>query len=487
VPTRQIASSTLWQIASQITMAVLSILTVKFVAIGLSKELAGTYNSAYGFLQLFGILADFGLYAVAVREVSRSTEKEKVLGTLVVLRMGTLVLSLGCALLFVWIMPAWHGTPLPLAVTIASLVPFFTLLAGILRAVFQVTYSMQYVFVAEVVQRIFTASTIGAFILAGVRGTDDPFVCYAFLALGGMGAFILFLISFAFSQRKLRVRPVMDVALMRTLLRGAAPFGIAFLLIALYRQLDVTLIALLRPDFELQNAYYGFVLRMADMAYILPTFLLNSVLPVLSTMEARSKESGALLGKTLLLILVIGSVSFLFSILWSQPLVLLLTQETYLSTASNPGADTALFLLALPMFCNGLITFSFYILLSRNVWRPLVASLCIGTVCSLALNMWLIPKDGFVGAATTSIIVHLILTVLLFPQALRSMSVYLPWRRVLQWLLFSILLAAALWTYQPFLEGELATVFGLASATLLMGVLAILCKLHTAFLPKGEL
>ena len=42
-------------------MASLSILTTKFVAIGLTKELAGNYNSAYGYLQLFGILADFGL------------------------------------------------------------------------------------------------------------------------------------------------------------------------------------------------------------------------------------------------------------------------------------------------------------------------------------------------------------------------------------------------------------------------------------------
>ncbi len=57
---------------SQIVMAALSILTTKFVAIGLSQELAGHYNTAYGYLQLFGILADFGLYAVAVREVSQA-------------------------------------------------------------------------------------------------------------------------------------------------------------------------------------------------------------------------------------------------------------------------------------------------------------------------------------------------------------------------------------------------------------------------------
>ena len=76
--TRSIASSTLWQLSSQILMAVLSIVTSKFVAIGLSKEMAGFYNSAYGFLQIFAILADFGLYAVSVREVSKAEHKEKI-------------------------------------------------------------------------------------------------------------------------------------------------------------------------------------------------------------------------------------------------------------------------------------------------------------------------------------------------------------------------------------------------------------------------
>ena len=87
MPSKQIALSTLWQMASQITMAVLSIVTVKFVAIGLSKELAGHYNSAYGYLQMFGILADFGLYAIAVREVSKAKDKSAVLSAVLCLRI----------------------------------------------------------------------------------------------------------------------------------------------------------------------------------------------------------------------------------------------------------------------------------------------------------------------------------------------------------------------------------------------------------------
>ena len=482
---RQIATSTLWQIASQVTMAALSILTVKFVAIGLTKELAGTYNSAYGFLQMFGVLADFFLYAVAVREVSKAKQKEKVLGAIMVLRLGILIFSLATALLLVWILPAWRGTPLPLAVSIASLVPFFTLLAGVIRTIFQVQYKMHFVFVAEVLQRVFTAGTIGAIVLLGTRGSADPNVMYSFLLIGGIGAFILFAISFICGRRFMGIRLCFDRDLLRRLFFAAMPYGIAFLCTALYRQLDITLIALLRDDFELQNAYYGFVLRMVEMGYLIPTFLLNSTLPILSERHAKGEETRHLLGKTFFILLTLGSVSFLFSALWSRPLVQLLTTSAYLSTATTAGSDTALRMMSIPIFLNGIITYSFYVLLTKHQWQRLVQILLIGAVLSVGLNLWLIPPYGFQGAAFVSIIVHLLLAAGLFWQSKKAMPMHLSKELFLRWLMFSGLLAIGLWAYQPFLTSELATIFGLISASVLIGVLALLCGFQKLLTGKG--
>ena len=297
-------------------MAALSILTVKFVAIGLSKELAGNYNSAYGFLQLFGILADFGLYAVGVREMARAKDRSMVLGALIIIRSVILILSLALALALIWLLPQWQGTPLPLSVSIAALVPFFTLLAGILRTVFQVHYKMQCVFVAEVTQRVITTGLIGLFIVVGIRTSDDTGILYSFLLIGGVGSFVLFLISLIAAGRMEHIRWNADRAVIISILRQSIPFGAAFLCMALYRQLDVTMIALLRPDFEIQNAEYGFVLRMVEMGYIIPTFLLNSVLPTLSERDGRGEGTAVLLGKTLMILLFLGTTAALFLLLY---------------------------------------------------------------------------------------------------------------------------------------------------------------------------
>ncbi|MBI2635962.1 polysaccharide biosynthesis protein [Candidatus Peregrinibacteria bacterium] len=441
MPSQKIAASTLWQFASQITMAALSIVTVKLVAIGLSIELAGNYNTVYGYLQIFGILADFGLYAVSVREVARAGDRRAVLGNLMTLRAMILAISLGSALMIAWMIPAWRGTPLPAGITVAAFVPAFTLLAGILRTIFQVEYRLHFVFVAEVTQRVVTVSLTALAVWMGIRDSADVRSLYLLLGFGGAGALVLLLLSIAFSRKILKVRPRWDPATIRRLLRLSAPYGAAFLCTALYRQFDVTLIGLLRPmDYEMQNAYYGFTQRIMDMAYLLPTFLLNSTLPILSEKDARSDDTRELLGKILLAILLVGSVSFLFAMFWPRPLMQMLTTDQYLSTSLSPGADTALRLLSVSMFMNGFLTFSFYVLLAKNLWRPLVSVLAFGVVFSLAGNVLLIPRFGFVGASVTSIIVHTALAVLLLPPALRAMPARFTKSFAARWIVFSVLL-----------------------------------------------
>ncbi len=479
---RLIASSTLWQIASQTVMAALSIVTIKFVAIGLSTELAGTYQSAYGFLQIFGILADFGLYAVAVREVSRQREEDRprVLGAIIMLRALITVLSLGTALVIAWLVPVWQGTPLPLSITIAAFVPFFTLLAGIRRTVFQVHYRMRGVFVAEVSQRIVAVFLIGAVIAAGVRDSTDPAILQLFLLSGSIGALILLLLSIFLSRRLLIPVLRWDGAEIRRLLALAAPYGIAFLCTALYRQTDVTLIALLRPDYELQNAYYGFAMRAVEMGYLIPTFLLNSTLPSLSERDAQGHDTRAFLGKILLTILLTGAIMALYAALWSRPIMLLLTRPEFVSGGEVlAGADTALRLLALPLFLNGIVLFAFYSLLTRHVWRPLVAILSLGAVLSILLNVLLIPSLGFVGAAYTSMVLHVLLALVLFLVSRRVLPVSLPRPLLLRFLLLIVLFGIVLLLFQPFLTSSLLTVLlGIVSVAML-GLLVRITGIRT--------
>lgn len=244
----------------------------------------------------------------------------------------------------------------------------------------------------------------------------------------------------------------------------ALPYGLAYVCTALYRQSDVTLIALLRPDFAVQNAYYGFVQRAMDMAYLFPTFLLNSTLPILSERFGKGEDTRPLLGKTFHIILLLGTTLFLFAFLWSRPLMELLTNERYMSTVDHPGADTALHLLAFSMFFNGILLFAFYSLLTRHHWKPLVLTLFIGAIISISLNIFLIPQYGFVGACLTSILTHIVLAALLLPQSMRALPFSYSGRCVMQWILYTIFLGALLWFAAPLLSSSVRTAAGIVLA-----------------------
>ena len=328
---------------------------------------------------------------------------------------------------------------------------------------------MHYVFLAEVTQRIITTTLIGSLLYFGIRGSTDIQDLHMMLYFGGVGAFVLFAISFFYGDRLMKIRPRVDWTLIKSLAKKAAPFGLAYLCLAFYRQFDITMIALLRPDFQLQNAYYGFVVRMADMGFLLPTFLLNSTLPVLSELDAKGEDTSKLLGKTFAVILLIGITAFLFAFLWSRPLIQLLTTEQYLSTANRVGSDTALKLISVTFLLNGIILYAFYVLLNRHVWKKLVIYLFSAALLSLLLNFILIPSHGFVGAAYTSITVHSALALTLLPFALREMKVVVGrelWKKIA---LYGFGLGFGLGLFAPLMTNEISTVIGLIAMTALMG------------------
>ena len=109
-------------------------------------------------------------------------------------------------------------------------------------------------------------------------------------------------------------------------------------------------------------------------------------------------------------------------------------------------------------------------------------SLLMGAILAISMNVLLIPVYGFVGAASTSIVVHIFLAIILLPQSLRAMPMRLSRHQIYQWLAFSGLLAAGLWLFIPLLQSEIYTVAGLVAMALWMGVIILLTKLHKSLI-----
>jgi O-antigen/teichoic acid export membrane protein len=479
---RHIATSTLWQLGSQAVTLFLGILSIKFVTTALSQSLVGNYQTVYSYLQIFGILADFGLYAVAVRELSRSQDRGATLGSLFVLRSCITVIALSFAVGIAWLLPGFHGTPLPLGISIAVLVPFFVLLSGMLRTLFQVTYRMHFVFLAEVCSKFVPVCLIGLAILLGAHESEDVSLYYAFLVFGGAGSLTLFLLLVWFARGLIRFDLRFAKGEFLRIARLATPYGLAFFATTMYRQSDVTLIALLRDDYDIQNAYYGTVLRLAEIGFLLPTFLLNSALPVMSGKQEDGEDLAQFLGTILLNLLTLGSIVSLFAFLWAKPIILLVARESYLSTPFSAGSDTALSLLSAPIFLSMIVSFCFYVLLHSNSWRMLLMLTTAAAFFSVGSNRMLIPDLGFVGAGYTSIMTHLLLASGLLVVCQTKVPIRIPLCQLCLWFAFSVTLGLSLFALRPILTSPFITV-GLG-LVVLCGAIGFL--LVSGLLPIGR-
>jgi O-antigen/teichoic acid export membrane protein len=145
---------------------------------------------------------------------------------------------------------------------------------------------------------------------------------------------------------------------------------------------------------------------------------------------------------------------------------------------THPGADTALKFLALPMFLNGLVLFSFYTLLTEHRWKPLVGCMLVAVVLSIGFNLLLIPHFGFMGAIRTSTIVHLFLAVSLLPFALRVLPASFPVAYAGRWALYTVVLGALLGLSGPFLSSVPSTLIGCAIGTAGVAALGFVCGFH---------
>ena len=118
---RKILSNTFIQIAGKIFGALVSVFIVKLITNFLSVGGYGEYVSIYEFLAFFGILADLGLFTIAVREMAKYEDRTNfILGNVLSLRTIMSMVAMSLAIGVAFLIPQYRETYLPIGVAIAS-------------------------------------------------------------------------------------------------------------------------------------------------------------------------------------------------------------------------------------------------------------------------------------------------------------------------------------------------------------------------------
>jgi O-antigen/teichoic acid export membrane protein len=385
----RMAANTIVQAVGSLLASLVGFVTFVAVTRYLGPGAFGDFTAATVFLFIPVVLADVGLSAAVLRDISADpTRTEPAMRSALPLRV---IVSALAVLVAVGV-----GLALPFndqtrsAILIASVGAFFQLMTLALLPVLQSQLKMHWAVGATLAGRLTTLGlTLG--VLAAGLGFRSVVVAHV------AGLAVTFLLHLVVVARMVPLRPVIDVRYWRRLVAGAVVLGLAIGVSQIYFRVDAVLLALLRSADEV--GFYGAAYKFIELSGIIVSAVGVSIFPPLARFVATGDpRARRLVQRGFDILLAAAAPLAVLMLTFPEEIVVLAAGPEF-----REGGE-ALQLLApyvLFSFANGVM---WSVLISANRDRALLAMALGILVLNVGLNLLLIPEYGFKAAAAISVV-----------------------------------------------------------------------------------
>lgn len=446
---RRVASNTAIQLAGKVVVLGLGVVSIAVLTRYLGPEDYGKYTLALMYMQLFGVLADVGLFTTVVREISKDPSRtEQLIGNTLVLRLLLSVVVIVVAAAVSLVLP--YEPDVRTAIALAGAPLLFGMLTTTFVAVLQSRLRMGRAVVGDVVGR---AVSLGLVLL--VVGLDLGF--YWVLGAAAGGAFATLVVTWAITRALAPVHPRVEPAVWRALLKAAVPLGLALAVNAIYFRADTLIISLYEPYDQV--GLYTLAYRVLELALVVGTVFLSTTFPILSEAVARD-EPRALrtIQASTEVCVVLGAPLIAGGLVLAPQIIELAGGEEFRDAATPLRILLAAGALA---WVNGVFG---YALIARDrqasaLWLNLLA-----LSFNVGLNFLLIPRYGIVVAAIVTVASELLILAGSYPLMRRYFGFFPVPRTLLPALCAAAAMGGLLWVLDdaplPVLVALGAAVYG---------------------------
>ncbi len=448
---RKILSSTAIQIIGKVMIGMLSVVTIQYVTSleslpGLSG-VPSDYKLIYTYLSFFGIVADFGLYTIAVREISQAVsadEQRFIMGNIFGMRFFTILLAMVLASLFVFVIPFENYTwQVKVGVSLAAITTILTMMASTVSSILQVHLKMIQPTIALVVGKIImTAYIVGVILFF----PSLPMLFYHLLFAGILGTLVTYGMTAWTTKRFFPFSFRFHAPYWKKIFKEALPYGIAIILGTIYFKIDELMISFFREKNEI--AIYGYPSGVVELLTVFPVFFMNNVLPSLSQAFRESVEKAKKIASLAFSFLAFMTFPMVAGgIVLARPLMNFVMGHAFL-TGNVPGyygADLAFQLALFPtLFAFLNILFTFVLIASGNQKKILRINL-VGVIFNVLTNLVFIPHYGFIAAGITTIFSEIIVLVLTYLECRKTIHIPLDYKTLLKFAIAATAMGAFIW------------------------------------------
>lgn len=385
------------QIIGRIFTLGLTLVSIKILTNYLGLDGVGNFNTITTYINLFIVIADLGLFSVTVREISKDpTSEKKVLTTVFVIRLISAILACLLAIGIVFFTSYRNNPDLMYGIIIACGFLFFNLMASIYDMILQYKLKMHFSALAEFLGRLI--SLVALYLITIYHGS---FLWTAStIALWG---FLIFFFKWLFASRLAKFdKFVIDKKEMAVLLGKAAPLGVVFIISNLFFRLDTIMLFVIKGSAAV--GIYTVAYKVLEVAAFFSSYFASSLKPTISQEIVKNKEGLAkIIQKSVTIMLFLGMPISIVCAVFAKEIILFLSSPEFVSGAQ------ALVLLAFTLPVLYLDILLAEIMIANDERKLLLRISVFILIFNFVLNLILIPRYSFIGAAWGTLISEIVL------------------------------------------------------------------------------
>ncbi len=407
---RKIAYNVVFSSVSKVLSTVLALVSIGFITRYLGKEGFGNYATVLAFLSFFSAILDLGLYSISTREISRpGAEEEKIMSSIFSLRLLSSLIVLVLAPLVIWFLP--YPEEVKKGIFIVGLSFVFSSGYQVLNGVFQKNLAMDRVAFSELLGKIVQ---VGLVVMAVKLNLGFDWIIASLL----LNMIISFFLVYFWSKKFIRLKLSFDFEYWKVFLKNSFPMGIAALISFIYFKIDTILLSLLRDSSEV--GIYNVAYKVIENITFFPTMIIGLILPIMSGNIFHNKERFQ----------EISDKTFKVFVILVVPLIIitLFLADGIVGVISGSGFSESVGVLKVLVFALAFIFFGNFfntIMISANFQKKLMWIMGIAAIFNVFLNLLLIPRFSYLGAAWVSVLTEFIVVFLGFIFVKRKLG-YFP-------------------------------------------------------------
>ena len=378
---------------------------IGLVSLGiLTRSLTGTefgeFTTVMTFLQMFGVVVDFGLTLTLVVMISRQgADEEKIVGNFLSLRFISGLIVFSIAPIAVLAFP-WSGS-IKTAVAVGAVAYLLMGVATMLVGVFQKHEAMWRVALAELLNRVVLLATIGLFAYL-------DFGVVAMVAASIVANFIWLISMIHLAHPYVKIRPRINLSIWKEAAILSWPIALSIIFNLLYLKGDILFLAYFREQVEV--GIYGVSYRVLDVLTALPVMYMGLVLPSLVSAWSRKdlptfRKS---INKTFDLFMIAVIPVVVGAQVVGEGLTVLIAGDKYELSGT---VLTLLIVAVIGVFLGALYG---HAVVAINKQKQMIWGYAGVAVISIIGYLWLIPPYGMWGAVWVTLVSEGLIALLTF-------------------------------------------------------------------------